>query len=112
VTIIEGDATQVDVPAQVGVCYLYPDVLAALKPKLEKLDRFASYMHGVDGLAMSRNGDAWTWRKPQQVAMQTQREQVPRQQYGAVWGGRTYSGPVCNSPGCRMCNSIRSQLRR
>ncbi|MGB0758678.1 MAG: SAM-dependent methyltransferase [Rubripirellula sp.] len=30
----------------------------------------------------------------------------------AVWGGRTYTGRVCNSPGCTMCNSIAAQLRR
>lgn len=29
----------------------------------------------------------------------------------AVWGGRSYSGRVCSSPGCRMCNSISAQLR-
>lgn len=28
----------------------------------------------------------------------------------AVWQGQTYSAPVCNRPGCTMCNAIRSQL--
>jgi len=28
----------------------------------------------------------------------------------AVWRGRQYSSPVCNSPNCRMCNTIRAQL--
>ena len=104
VTIIEGDATQVDVDADVGVAYLYPDVLQQLRPKLAKLDRCASYIHRVDGLAMQQDGEAWIWRKPEPTP------QVVVQPRGAVWGGRVYSGPVCNSPGCRMCNAIRQQL--
>ena len=100
IEIIEGDATKVDVPAQVGVCYLWPETLELLKPKLMKLDRFASMQHHVEGVAMAQNGDAWVYRKPQPVV----------QRAGAVWGGRMYSGPVCNSRNCAMCNAIRRQL--
>lgn len=33
--------------------------------------------------------------------------------YGqAVWGNRTYSAPICNSPYCTMCNAIRTQLAK
>ena len=28
----------------------------------------------------------------------------------AVYGGRTYTSPVCSRPGCSMCNAIRRQL--
>lgn len=101
VQIIEGDALKVDVNAQVGVVYLYPDVLVKLKPKLLKLNRFASYMHKVDGVTMTQTGDAWVWRKPI-VVQYTQPT--------AVWGGQTYTGRVCTSPNCQMCNEIARQL--
>lgn len=100
ITIIEGDATKVQVEADVGVAYLYADVLEQLKPKLEKLRAFASYMHRPPGLPVVKNGDTWLYSKP--VAVQ--------QSKAAVWGGQYYSQPVCNSPNCGMCNSIRKQL--
>ena len=38
---------------------------------------------------------------------------IPNISYSqAVWKGRTYSSRVCNSPNCRMCNSISRQLQR
>jgi SAM-dependent methyltransferase len=97
IRIIEGDVTTVDVQADVGVVYLYPDTLTRLKPRLTQLNRFASYMHRVDGLVMHQDGDVWLW------------ERQPEQRH-AVWGGSVYSGPVCSNPGCVMCQSIRQQL--
>lgn len=97
IEIIEGDATQVDVKADVAVVYLWPDTLEALKGKLQQCDRFASVQHRVPGLAMTQYGDAYVWQKPRQVR-------------GVVWGGRTYYGPVCNSRSCAMCNAIRRGL--
>lgn len=108
IRIIEGDATQVDVDADVGVVYLWPDVLQQLKPKLQKLDRFVSYMHPVQGLAMSERDGAWIWRNGQALTTSTSRAaQQPR---SAVWRGRQYAAPVCNDPRCAMCRSIRAQL--
>ena len=104
IEIIEGDALTADVDADVGVVYLYSDVLDSLRPKLTELDRFASYMHQVPNLPMSKSGDAYVWQ--QQFATQP----VTADRY-AVWGNQYYRAPVCNSPGCRMCASIRSQLR-
>ncbi len=103
VQIIEGDAATVDVQANVGVAYLYSDALARLQPKLLKLNRFATYMHRVDGIAMQQSGDAWIWSRPVVQPMATQ------QRY-AYYGGQSYSGPVCNNPRCQMCNAIRQQL--
>lgn len=100
VQVIVGDATTVDVDAQVGVAYLYPNVLVRLKPKLLKLKRFATYMHRVDGVVMQQNGDAWVWTKPEPMFV------TPY----AWYGGQTYTGRVCNSPYCSMCNSIARQL--
>ena len=37
-------------------------------------------------------------------------DSAPRTRPAAVWGGRSYTAPVCNRPGCTMCNSIRQQL--
>ncbi len=97
VTIVEGDAITTDVQADVGVAYLYADVLGRLRPRLEKLTAFASYLHQPPGLPVSQSGDSWFYTRPQPVA-------------AAAWGGQLYSRPVCNSPNCAMCSSIRSQL--
>lgn len=101
VTIVEGDAITADVQGDVGVAYLYADVLEKLKPKLEKLTAFASYLHQPPGLAVTQNGDSWFYTKPLPV--------LPRVA-SATWNGRTYSAPMCNSPRCAMCNDIRAQL--
>lgn len=100
VTIIEGDATTTDVQADVGVAYLWPDVLEKLKPRLEKLQSFASYQHQPPGLSVTKDGDSWFYTRPRPVRV------VP----SATWNGRQYSGPVCNSPRCAMCNAIRAEL--
>lgn len=102
IQIVEGDATVVDVQADVGVAYLYADTLKGLKRKLRKLKRFATYMHKVDDLAMQQSGDAWLWYQPVVVPTQTQRY--------AYYGGQAYTGPVCSNPRCSMCASIRRQL--
>lgn len=94
VSIIEGDATTTNVAADVGVAYLFPDVLTALKPKIQGLRAFASFIHEPQGLQAVKNGDAW----------------IVKPVRAAVWNGQTYSGPVCNNPNCGMCNSIRAQL--
>lgn len=100
ITIIEGDAITTDVTADVGVAYLYADVLEKMKPRLEKLKAFASYMHQPPGLPATRNGDSWFYIRPQSVAA------APV----ASWNNQRYAGPVCNNPNCAMCNSIRAQL--
>lgn len=100
VTIVEGDATSVMVEADVGVAYLYADVLEKLRPRVERLRAFASYLHQPPGIPVVKNGDSWLYIRPQQI-------QQTRQ---AIWGGYGYSSPVCDSPNCQMCNSIRSQL--
>ncbi len=47
-----------------------------------------------------------------QVSRTTRTMVQPREQVftAAVWNGRQYSAPVCNSSNCQMCNSIRRQL--
>lgn len=99
ITIIEGDVTTVHVEADVGVAYLYPETLVRLRPRLERLRAFASYLHQPP-LQATKNGDTWLYVQSTQVAS-------PQQ---AVWGGRLYQHPVCNSPNCAMCNAIRGQL--
>lgn len=98
VTIVTGDATTVEVEADVGVAYLYQDVLEKLRPRIEKLKAFASYRHRPPGLPVTQNGDSFLYLRPTTQAR------------GAVWQGQVYSGPVCNAPGCRMCAAIRQAL--
>lgn len=105
ITIFEGDATQIDVNADVGVAYLYADVLAKLRPRLEKLRSFASYLHQPPGLPVVKNGDSWIYTRP---AMAASLPSVARPM--AVWNGIAYSGPICSSPGCQMCQAIRSAI--
>lgn len=100
VKIIEGDVLTANVEAQVGVAYLYPDLLARLKPTLLKLSRFATPYHPVEGVQMQQNGDVWIWQRPAQQV----------QQPYAIYGGQAYTGRVCNNPRCQMCNAIQQQL--
>ena len=97
ITIIEGDALTAEFEADVGVVYLYADVLEQLRPRLEKLRAFASYLHRPPGLPVTKHGDSWIYLRPVQ-------------QQSAVWDGQAYQHPVCNNPGCAMCQSIRNQL--
>lgn len=64
ITIIEGDAITEDVEADVGVSFLYSDVLEQLVPKIKKLKRFISYRHPVPGLQMEKYGDFYVWKAP------------------------------------------------
>jgi hypothetical protein len=105
ITIIEGDATTAEVQGDVAVVYLYSDLLGRLKPRLEKFAAVASYMHAVPGLPMQQDGNTFVYRRQQAAALTVQ---PMRQQ--AVWNGARYVAPVCNSPGCQMCQSIRYQL--
>ena len=98
ITIVEGDVTTTNVEADVGVAYLYADVLEQLRPRLQKLRAFASYQHQPPGLPVTKNGNSWLYVRDTQ------------QPQSATWQGQHYSHPVCNSPGCVMCNSIRRQL--
>lgn len=109
ITIIEGDATKVDVKADVGYAYLFSDMLNQLKPKLTtNFSRFISYQHPVQGLSMSyfRQGQntIYSWKQPQQTASVQSSGRV------ATWDGVQYTRPVCNGGSCTMCNSIRRQL--
>lgn len=92
VTIIEGDATKVDVPANVGFAYLYPDVLYELIPNILKLERFASYKHKVPGLPMKQLGEFWYWDRSMLKVPET-----------GEWQGVEYEHVLCNDPNCPMC---------
>jgi len=105
IRIIHGDANDYVIEADVGYAYLYPDDLERLVPKIKKLKRFASYRHRVKGLSMNADHGVYVWVRPQPV---TNRQFVPRRY--AVWNGRYYSGPLCNSKSCRMCAAIRASL--
>lgn len=128
IEIITGDAVTTNVKADIGVVYQFPDLLEKLKPQLMKLKRFVSYAHpmpgAVPGFSVRRNGDIYLYTKLTPVAIKQPTSPVQQQviypsmsyyqdyQPMAVYRGRTYSRPMCNSPGCSMCNSIRRQLWR
>lgn len=101
ITIIEGDATEVDVTADVGVAYLYPETLAKLAPKIQKLRAFASYLHRPQ-LPVVQSGDSWIYTKPAATAQTSSPV--------ALWNGQWYSGPICGSRSCAMCNAIRAAI--
>ena len=106
ITILEGDAVDAPVSGDVAVVYLYPDVLAKLKTRLEGFRAFASYLHQPPGINCTKNGDTWIYRRGAQQVQQN----YATQQSAAVWRGALYNQPLCNSPNCAMCNSIRRQL--
>lgn len=105
IDVITADASQVEFPAgAVGYAYLFADDLAALRPKIARLDRFASFSHAVPGLSMRQAGDVYVYEKPRP------QPQIAAIRSVAVWNGRTYSRPVCRNSRCSMCASIRMQL--
>lgn len=105
ITVVEGDARTVDWgPASVGFVYLYPDLLAELRPKLERLDRCVSYMHQVPGMAMTsyNRGEFYHWQRPRLMMQQSQRAVQSRV------SPQRATGPYCNNPNCAMCAAIRA----
>lgn len=110
ITIVEGDVGTAEIQGDVAVAYLYPELLARLKPRLEYFRAFASYMHEAPGLPMQRNGDSWLYRKPAAATPTVAYRQPQTNTRQAVWQGVRYSQPVCTSRGCQMCASIRNQL--
>jgi thiol-disulfide isomerase/thioredoxin len=97
ITIVECDATKLDAGADVGAAYLYQETLDKLRPKLEKLNAFVSYMHRPQ-LPVYQNGKCWIYNRS-----------IPAQRV-AIWEGQQYTGRVCSDPNCRMCASIAAQL--
>lgn len=103
IRIITADATKIDVPeATIGFAYLWPDTLAALRPKIERLRAFASYAHDVPGLSMDPQavgGDTvYVWRQRQFTT-------IPAQ-----YRTETYQQKVCGPGGCRYITRTRRVL--
>lgn len=85
IEIITGDSTKLNITADVGVAYLWPDTLEDLRPKIEKLDRFACYEFGVPGLQMterkaSNGGKLFLWKPQPPVAQTASPASTPVQQ--------------------------------
>lgn len=87
----------------VGVAFLYPETLQKLKPQIESLAAFASYMHKPP-VEARLSGDSWIYESYMNPRLTRTAQPM------AVWGNQTYSGRVCGNPNCGMCNSIESQL--
>lgn len=103
VTIIEGDAITTEVDADVGVAYLYQEVLDKLAPKFAKMKGAAFYLHRPNGLPVVQNGDSFIYTRSAMAA--TVQVNQPRM---VEYGGQLYSGPVCNDPRCAMCRYLRA----
>lgn len=101
IEIIHGDATTLDVQGDIGVAYLWEETLAALKPKIEKLEAFGSYRHEVPGLAMSKKGDSYYYSKPKP---KPQKQQNFRGNLPVVYVN-VKAKRGCH---CYMCNSLRA----
>lgn len=68
VTILTGDAITTNIQADLGAAYLWPETLAALKPRIANLERFVCYGFAVPGLQMqstkaANGGDVFAWQK-------------------------------------------------
>jgi precorrin-6B methylase 2 len=62
ITIVTGDAKDFDpkkYAVTAGVAYLYPDLLAKLRPMLETIPVLITPFHKVEGLVMDQRGDLW-----------------------------------------------------
>lgn len=104
VEIVEGDAREIDLHGDVAFVYLFPELLAELRPKLVKYDRVVSYMHAIPGLAMQKSGNFYVWngKPPQPVAQQQQATRTST--YGLYnWH--------CGDRGCDMCNRNAAERR-
>lgn len=80
------------------------DRLDAIEARLAKLDA-AKIVPDIPTQAPSQKID------PPAIVLAPPVKQslvVPTQ---AVWGNQAYNHPLCNSPTCAMCNSIRAQLQ-
>ncbi len=96
------DSTAYSYPnCDVGVAFLFQGTLDKLKPKIEGLTAFASYMHQPP-VPATKSGDSWIYRRPAMTAQST----VPMVNYG----GQLYAGRVCSDPRCGMCAAIQSGL--
>lgn len=117
ITIITGDSTKLDWNANIGAAYMWPDTLGAMRAKIQGLDRFVSFAHNIPALSTQENrteaGLTYLWTQksatPASVPVVRQIAQ-PAVRHAAIWNGRMYTSPVCNSPNCRMCAAIRAQL--
>ena len=105
IKIVTGDATKLNIKADIGVAYLWPETLARLRPQIEKLlDRFASYAHAVPGMSMTEwaahyGGNVYVWRKPPRMMT------IPAQ-----YRTETYQVKLCGPGGCRYVTRTRQVL--
>lgn len=99
IEIIHGDATEVEVQGDIGVAYLYADVLEALKPKLKQFRVFASYRHQPPLESTVIHGDTYLWYRPNQTAVTSSQfvtHTGPKQSAGQMYGWT--DGTFRNSP--------------
>lgn len=82
IEIITGDSTKLDIKADIGVAYMWPEVLTQLKPKIEHLDRFVSFGFPVpdlepQGRLPTNTADIYVWKNQLHAASVPTYKQVP-----------------------------------
>lgn len=100
IEIITGDSTKLDLEADIGVAYMWPEVLTELKPKIQQLDRFVAYGFAVPDLQMTpktaaNGGKLYVWNAVMRVPItktSTKIARLPRGSYCQVCGGH------CSNP--------------
>jgi hypothetical protein len=99
IEIITGDSTKLDIKADIAIMYMWSEFLAAYRPKLEKLNRFACYEFKVPDLPMvekttSDGGKFYVWNRPPVMTkvpitrQVSRRINLPRGSYCTVCQGR------------------------
>lgn len=103
IEISTGDATKMDVEADVVFVHLYDDTLKALSSKLSKYDKVISYRHPVPGLQMTKSGNMYYYDRKSNLA-KTETKTVTQLQWQQVWQPPYQTpGYECGDRGCGMC---------
>lgn len=117
ISILEGDSTTMNVPADWAFAYIGPETLEKLKPQLKRLKGFVTYHHAAKipgAWTWDHGGGLYSWPGHKKAASQvpqatlTQQPLTPRRY--AVWNGQIHTRDYNPACGCPMCVGIRRQL--
>ncbi len=114
IEIITGDSLELDIKADIAVCYMWEEFLKAYQPKLTKLDRFVCYGFKVPDLPMtektaSNGGKVYLWTKAAIVAAPPVPATIQVPITRTVTSGQVYSlprGSYCEVCGGRCSNPM------
>lgn len=100
IEIITGDSLKLDIKADIGVAYMWPEFLASFHPKIEKLKRFVSYEFSIRNAGsnvttktLSNGAIIYLWKRPAKLVSIVN---LPRGSYCQICGRN------CNNPMAHM----------